>query len=93
VTVQLSPAALNLLNAMCAGLILRDRRMRNGRHQNYAVGSHHVADRTAQQLIDAGFIELTGTDSITWNYWQFPLSVTDAGRAWLAAHFAPQEST
>lgn len=76
-TTEITYGAFKLLKAMVAGDTLRDRLMGCSRHQNYAVHDsagrdRHVADHTAQQLIDARFIEPTGKDYRTYRYTEYP---------------------
>jgi len=57
----------------------------------------HVTALPVQQLRDAGFIERTteeiGSGGMGAHYIAFNYTVTDAGRAWLAAFNAPKELT
>jgi hypothetical protein len=98
VTVQLRTSAMKLLTSMIAGGTLEELRGRWSSWYLTADGRRRRAfSPDAEKLVDAGFIGPMNSVGFEGGYGAhylcFNYTVTDAGRAFVAANHAPQEST
>jgi hypothetical protein len=99
-TVHLTKRTANLLARLVSGFTLIEHR--NFRFSDWRIeqsgksGSREVVSSRANELRNAGFIEAIFDRSFIMSHSiyceSFRHSVTDAGRAWLAAHHAPPDA-